>query len=106
MSDGSLVPHPLPDALVDLLSERMTLLAHPTRIRILDVLRDGEHNVQSIADSLTTTQQNVSGHLRLLRTGGVVTRRVSGREAFYAVTDAVVFEVWQTLVVSARRRPG
>jgi DNA-binding transcriptional ArsR family regulator len=61
------VPHPLSDALVKLLSERMILLAHPTRIRILDELHGGERNVQAISDALTTTQQNVSDHLRLLR---------------------------------------
>lgn len=67
-----------------LLSERMALLGDPTRIRILDQLWDGERNVQSIADALLTTQQNVSGHLRLLRAGGLVTRRPVGREVFYA----------------------
>lgn len=84
--------------LVELLSERMALFGDPTRIRILDELRDGEHNVQSIADALATTQQNVSGHLRLLRAAGVVSRRPAGREVFYAVTDEIVFEVWERLI--------
>jgi len=69
---------------VALLSERMALLGDPTRLRILDQLWDGERNVQSIADALLTTQQNVSGHLRLLRAGGLVTRRPVGREVLYA----------------------
>lgn len=76
----------------------MALLGHPSRIRILDVLRDGERNVQSIADALTTTQQNVSGHLRLLRAAGVLSRRPVGREAFYAVVDESVFGVWDQLL--------
>ena len=49
--------------------------------------------MQSIADALATTQQNISGHLRLLRAEGVVSRRRAGREAFYAVADETVFEV-------------
>ena len=92
------VPHPLPEELVELLSERMFLLGDPTRIRIMDRLRYAERNVQSIADSLATTQQNVSGHLRLLRTGGVVCRRRDGREAFYATVDDSAFEVWGRLL--------
>lgn len=59
-----------PEELVHLLSGRLVLLGQPTRIRILDELRSGERSVQSIADGPTTTQQNVSGHLRLLRANG------------------------------------
>lgn len=80
----------------------MALLGDPTRIRVLDVLRGGERNVQSIADALATTQQNVSGHLGLLRAEGIVTRRQAGREAFYAVTDEVVFELWELLIAGLR----
>lgn len=90
------VPHPLPDVLVDLLSEEMALFGDRTRIRILDEL-GGELNVQAIADSLMTTQQNVSGHLRLLHAAGVVSRRPVGREVFYALKVETAFEVWERL---------
>lgn len=83
---------------------RLSLLGDETRIRILDQLRQGERNVQAIADELITTQQNVSGHLRLLRGAGVVARRPAGREAFYATSDETVFEVWGRLVEGERRR--
>lgn len=89
------LPHPLPDELIELTHLRLALLGAPTRIRILDQLRGGERNVQGIADAMTTTQQNVSGHLRLLHGAGVVSRRAGGREAFYAVADQTVFEVWE-----------
>lgn len=74
------VPHPLSQEVVELLSERMALFGDPTRIRILDELRGGERNVQSIADALTTTQQNVSGHLRLLIGAGRRGGQCRGRE--------------------------
>lgn len=98
------VPHPLPQVLVDLLSDEMALFGDRTRIRILDELCDGELNVQAIADCLVTTQQNVSGHLRLLHAAGVVSRRPAGREVFYALKDETVFEVWERLIAGARRR--
>ena len=88
----------MPMELVELLSERLLLISDPTRIRILDELRGGERTVQSIADQLPTTQQNVSGHLRLLRAAGVVTRRPAGRQAFYNVSDQTIFEVWVKLM--------
>lgn len=92
------VPHPLPAELLNLLSEGLTLIGDATRIRILDELREGQRNVQSIADALTTTQQNVCGHLRRLRAAGVVARRAVGREVFYMVADETVFHVWACLV--------
>lgn len=96
------LPHPLPDDVVELVSDRMVLLGEPTRMRILDQLRTGERNVQVIADALATTQQNVSGHLRLLRAAGVVTRRSGGRKVFYAVVDEAVYEIWERALLSMR----
>lgn len=100
------LPNPLSDTLVELISERMVLLGEPTRIRILDELRGGERNVQAIADALLTTQQNVSGHLRLLHGAGVVSRRRGGRLVFYTVSDEVVFDVWQRVFASVRSQQG
>lgn len=82
----------------------MALLGDATRIRILDELRGGERNVQTIADALTTTQQNVSGHLRLLRAAGVVSRRPAGREALYTAVDDSVFELWERLLAGIQDR--
>ncbi len=98
------LPHPLPNELAQFLSARLSLLGDETRIRILDQLRHGERNVQAIADELLTTQQNVSGHLRLLRAAGVVARRPAGREAYSAALNETVFEVWGRLVEGERRR--
>ena len=84
-----------PDDLVEPLSARLTLLSDQTRIRILNELRGGERNVQAIADALTTTQQNVSGHLRLLHSAHVVSRRPAGHEVFYALSDESVVAVWE-----------
>lgn len=104
--DALQVPHPLPQELLELLSERMMLLGETTRIRVLDELRGGERNVQAISDALTTTQQNVSGHLRLLRAAGVVSRRPSGREVFYALADETVLEVWERLLAGLQMQRG
>lgn len=98
------VPHPLSPELVELLSDRLTLLGDPTRIRILDALREGERNVQAIADGLMTTQQNVSGHLGRLRAASVVTRRSAGRQAIYVVTDDTVFQAFGAVLAGLQGR--
>lgn len=85
------LPQPLPSEVVVFLEDRM-------RTRILDELRGGERNVQSIADAMMTTQQNVSGHLRLLRSAGAVSRRPAGREVLYALRDTSILDVWRQLL--------
>lgn len=60
--------------------------------------------MQSIADGLMTTQQNVSGHLRLLRAAGTVSRRPARRQAFYAAVDETVVEVWGRLIAGVEKQ--
>ena len=69
------IPRPIPDELVGLIAHRFRLLAEPTRLRLLDRLREGEATVQELADDLETSQQNVSKHLAMLAEAGVLARR-------------------------------
>lgn len=79
---------PYGDELIASVSEWMTLVAQPTRLQLLDRLDlGGELHEQALVDELSTTQQNVSRHLRLLLLGGVVSRRQDGRVAWYRLAD-------------------
>jgi DNA-binding transcriptional ArsR family regulator len=73
--------------LADQIAQRMWLLGQPLRIAILSTLGNGERSVQSLADDLDASQQNVSRHLGLLRDAGLVTRRQQGRTVWYALRD-------------------
>jgi DNA-binding transcriptional ArsR family regulator len=84
------LPHPIPEELIELIARRFRLLAEPTRIRLLDRLRDGEATVQELADALETTQQNVSKHLSMLADGGVLARRRDGTSVHYHIADDTV----------------
>ncbi|MFO7572240.1 MAG: metalloregulator ArsR/SmtB family transcription factor [Gaiellaceae bacterium] len=98
------VPHPLPGPLVEQIAVRFRVLGEPMRIRVLDVLRDGETSVQELTDALGTTQQNVSKHLGVLHTAGVVSRRRDGNRALYAIADDSVFELCDTVCGGLRRQ--
>jgi len=87
------VPHPIPDALADLIAERFRVLAEPMRIRILDHLRDGPQSVGVLAGELGTSQQNVSKHLSLLHNAGIVARERSGNAVIYSIADQTVFDL-------------
>ncbi len=62
-------------------------LADPTRLLIINELRDGPRSVGEIADSLEISQPNASRHLALLRDRGVVTTRRVGNSVFYELTS-------------------
>jgi ArsR family transcriptional regulator len=65
-------------------------LAHPVRIRLLEVLRDGEHSVQELQAALHLDQSTVSQQLAILRARHVVTGRKEGTTVRYSVRDARV----------------
>ena len=68
----------------------MRLLADPTRLRLLLLLRGSELNVTSICRRLEVAQPTVSHHLGLLRSVGLVTNRREGKQVFYTANPAAV----------------
>lgn len=96
--------HPLPPTLVDRIAQRFRVLGEPMRIRLLDRLRNGETSVHDLTETLGTTQQNVSKHLGVLHTEGVVTRRREGARVLYAIADESVFELCETVCGGLRRQ--
>jgi DNA-binding transcriptional ArsR family regulator len=85
------IRHPLPDELVKLIARRFAVLADPTRIKLLDRLREDEASVQELTETIGSTQQNVSKHLGVLREAGIVGRRKAGNYAYYSILDEGVF---------------
>lgn len=72
---------------IESISGLMAALADPTRIAMLDALRDGGANVQEIADELELPHRNVSHHALVLHRAGILGRRREGREVVYTVED-------------------
>lgn len=65
--------------------------ANGNRLKILDVLRDGECTVTALTEATDIPQPTVSQHLKLLRDQEVVSRRKQGVKGYYAVKDERVF---------------
>ena len=85
------IPHPLPEDLAGLIARRFRVLGEPLRIRMLDLLRDGESSVNDLAERLGAGQQNVSKHLALLVDAGMLARRKDGNHVYYRIADEGVF---------------
>jgi len=65
-------------------------LAHPIRIRILEVLGSGERSVQELQETLNLDQPIVSQQLAVLRGKNIVTPRKLGTTTKYALSDPLV----------------
>ncbi len=65
-------------------------LAHPIRIRILEVLGTGERSVQELQQALKLEQPIVSQQLAILRSKNIVTPRKLGTTVQYALSDPLL----------------
>ncbi len=87
------IPNPIPAELAELIAARLRVIGDPTRIRILDLLRDGELTVSEITERVGTSQQNASKHLGVLLQAGIVARRKHGNSSLYSIADRGVYEL-------------
>lgn len=73
-------------------------LADPTRRRIVEALRDGEHQVGDVVVNAGVHQSGVSRHLRILSEAGFVTMRPDGQRRLYALRPEPFeeLEAWLT----------
>lgn len=96
--------HPLPDDVVTLIAERFRALSEPTRIKLLDRLRVGEATVLDLTEAIGTSQQNVSKHLGVLHRAGIVARRKQGNFVHYAIADAGIVGLCDTVCGSLEQQ--
>lgn len=101
------LPSPIPEPAIELIAERFRLLSEPMRVRALDYLRsEGEASVGEIAEALDASQQNVSKHLGVLHSGGILGRRRDGNRVVYSISDESVLAICEVVCGSLERRYG
>lgn len=76
-----------------LISNVFKSLAHPTRIQIVKLLRDGELCVCDILPNLDSEQSNTSQHLAVLKNQGIVESRKDGSRVIYSLKNEEVCEM-------------
>lgn len=64
-------------------AEKLKALGEPVRVRIIDLLRDGEKAVSEIAENLGEEVVNISHHLGILYHAGLVDKSKQGRFVMY-----------------------
>lgn len=77
--------------------ETLKVIAHPVRVQILQELANGVKCVSDLEDFLDLRQPNVSQHLSLLRSHGVIDYYMDGRLRCYFLKDPLVPDILSLL---------
>jgi DNA-binding transcriptional ArsR family regulator len=74
-------------------AEVLKAVAHPVRLRIIELLEDGEKTVTELLTCLGTQQAYTSQQLNILKSRGVVTARRQGNQSYYSVANPGAIKV-------------
>jgi len=92
-----------PEALQEVAAYFQTL-SEPTRLQILNYLREGERNVGELAQLCGCTAANVSRHLTMLTAHGMVARDTRGTSVYYRIADEQIYALCDLVCGSIARR--
>jgi DNA-binding transcriptional ArsR family regulator len=81
----------LTDKTLDHVAYRFKLMGEPMRLKLLSLLKDGEMCVQDLVRDSGAGQANVSKHMALLTSNGIVGRRKDGLHVYYYIADHTIF---------------
>ncbi len=91
-----IVPNSPPDLnrpLSEIKAELFKALAHPARVRALEVLAEGEHTVGELQPLVGIESSHLSQQLGVLRRAGLVATRREGSSVCYSLRDPLVAEL-------------
>ncbi len=87
-------------------SQLFHALSEPTRLQILEKLKDGEQCVCELMEAFNTGQSRLSFHLRVLKEAGLITDRPAGRWTYYSLNVEGLREVSSCLNALEDSRPA
>ncbi len=78
-------------------AECLKTLAHPHRLRMVQMLLRGRYTVGELADSCDIPSPMASGHLRLMQRCGFMTSVKDGRTVYYQITEPHLGKIMQCI---------
>lgn len=79
--------------LMEMAAECLRTIAHPQRLRIIEILLDHEESVGELARACELPSHMVSEHLRILKDRGFVASRREGRMVFYRIAEPALASI-------------
>lgn len=75
----------------------LKVLAHPSRLKVICVLKTGEHSVQQLEEYVGIAQATLSQHLSLLKDRGIVTSRRQGNFSLYRIANPEMVSLFEKI---------
>ena len=94
----------LPDEALAQVAAYFQVLSEPTRLQILNLLRQQERSVGELAQLCAYSSANISRHLALLTQHGLVARESRGNSAIYSIADESVYALCDLVCGSIARQ--
>lgn len=83
----------LPPEALEQVATYFQALSEPTRLRILNFLRDGERSAGELAQLCGYTGANISRHMAMLTARGLVAREARGTSVYFRIADQSVYDL-------------
>ena len=81
------------DEQIEAIAKMLKSMSHPIRLKILCLLQEQELSVGDIRDQVETTNANVSQHLNILRSQGIIDFRKDANFIYNRITDQRILEL-------------
>jgi len=78
---------------IQLKAEVLKAMAQPTRLKILELLRNGERCICEIVPAINGEQSNISRHISVMQKSHLITTRKDGVKVMVKVRDPRIFEI-------------
>jgi DNA-binding transcriptional ArsR family regulator len=83
----------LTDNQLDRVAQQFRVLGEPMRLKILQAICREPLTVTEIVEATGANQSNVSKHLSLLASAGIITRQKNGQFVYYGLTDPMTLKL-------------
>lgn len=80
------------------ITDVLRAIAHPIRLSIIEILKEGERNVSEIHEELHIEQAVASHHLRIMRDRKVVFARRDGKKTYYSLANPLFYAVLELMM--------
>lgn len=89
---------------IDMVAARFKVLSEPLRLQLLQCLERGRLGVTDLADTVGSTQPNVSKHLKIMQESGIIARKQEGNNVYYYIADPTIFKLCELVCGSIKER--
>lgn len=90
-------------------AEMCKVFSNPTRLEILNLLRDKEMSVTELIEKTKLSQANISQHLGIMKSKGIVEYRRKGKNIYYKLTNPKIikaFDIIREVLAEKLRKNG